>query len=104
MVMNARSVDCERPGSTRRKPALTCWRLPALLPAHSTLAAATSMAVLRRKRTGRRSYPSILGFGFDESAAMILGGWLVDRLGPRWSLTPVGTGTALFTALTGGSV
>lgn len=38
----------------------------------------------------------VLGYAF----AMIPGGFLVDRFGPVWTLTAVGIGSALFTALT----
>lgn len=36
------------------------------------------------------------------TAGMILGGWFIDRLGPRVMLLVMGTGSALFGALTGG--
>jgi MFS family permease len=39
-------------------------------------------------------------FILSYAVVMIPGGWLVDRFGPRWSLTLVGSGSAVFTALT----
>ncbi|MBM4075037.1 MAG: MFS transporter [Planctomycetes bacterium] len=40
-------------------------------------------------------------FLFVYTAFMLPGGWLIDRVGPRWSLTIMGLGMGFFVSLTG---
>jgi MFS family permease len=108
MNERAASADAFAPHLTR--PTWVRWRVVALLLAFSFMSwfNRVSMSVAYDERIKNQLGISEAAIGAVYSAflfaymlLMTPGGWLADRIGPRWALALMGFGSALFGALTG---